>query len=130
MMEQLILHLVGDYITQTDWMAREKTRRGLAAGAHAVVYSLPFLLLSPSAMAFVVILLTHYLIDRYRLARYVIFAKNWITDQSLRWEWCKNTGYPSAGFPNEVPPWLAVWLMIIADNTMHLAINYCALRWL
>lgn len=124
-MEQLLLHLIGDYVTQTDWMANEKTKQTKAAVVHALVYSLPFLLLSPSVAAFLVICISHGIIDRFRLARYVIFAKNWITNRSLKWEDCKGTGYPSA-----VPPWMSVWLMIIADNTLHLTINYTALRWL
>lgn len=114
-MEQLLLHLIGDYLTQTDWMATEKTKRSTAVVTHAIVYSLPFLLLGPSTLAFIAILSTHYLIDRYRLARYVVFAKNWITNPSLRWVDCSATGF---------------WLLIIADNTMHLCINYGALRWL
>lgn len=125
MFEQLLLHLVGDYITQTDSMAREKVKKHEAALAHAIVYTLPFLLLTQSWKAMMVIYVTHYLIDRYRLARYVVFAKNWVTDRSLTWEDCKATGYPSA-----TPPWLSVWLLIIADNTIHLCINYAAIRWL
>ncbi len=124
-MEQALLHLIGDYITQTDWMATEKTKRTWAAFCHATVYSLPFFLLTQSPLAVFVIWFTHLIIDRFRLARYVVFAKNWITNTSLTWEDCKGTGYPSA-----TPPWLAVWLMIIADNTLHLTINYAALRWL
>jgi hypothetical protein len=124
-MEQLILHLVGDYILQTDWMATEKTKKNEAALAHAVVYSVPFLLLHPSLVAFLVIGMTHFFIDRLRLARYVVFAKNWITNRELKWDDCSATGYPAS-----VPPWLAVWLLIICDNTMHLCINYAALRWL
>jgi hypothetical protein len=34
------------------------------------------------------------------------------------------------GYAPDVPPFLAVWLLIAADNTLHLAINYAALRWL
>lgn len=124
-MEQILLHLIGDYLTQTDWMATEKTKRNLAAIAHAVVYSLPFLLLDPSSAAFTVILVSHFVIDRYRLARYVVFAKNWITNRSLAWADCNTTGYHK-----DTPPWLAFWLLIIADNTLHLCINYGALRWL
>lgn len=124
-MEQLLLHLIGDYVTQTDWMANEKTKQTWAAFCHATVYSLPFLLLTSSPIAFFVIWLSHLIIDRFRLARYVVFAKNWLTNQSLTWADCNGTGYP-----NQTPPWLAVWLMIIADNTMHLTINYIALRWL
>ncbi len=151
-MIQLILHLIGDYVLQSDWMAQNKTKRFAPAAAHAIVYSLPFLLLKPSLTAFMVILVTHFLIDRYRLARYVVWVKNcalnpasfkhgWPAEmmvtgfpdeadsdahhKSLCWSNCSGTGYPS-----DAPPWLAVWLLIAADNTLHLAINYAALRWL
>lgn len=124
-MEQLLLHLVGDYLTQTDWMAREKAKSQIAAMAHAIIYALPFLLLRPSMTAFCVILWTHFFIDHYRLARFVVFAKNWSTDRTLRWADCSESGYHK-----DTPPWLAFWLLIIADNTLHLCINYAALRWL
>ena len=124
-MEQLILHLIGDYVTQTDWMARNKNRNLFVATLHATVYSLPFLLLKPSGLALAVILGTHIIIDRYRLARFVVFAKNKLTQPSLEWKDANKTG-----FHYDTPPWLAVWLMIIVDNTLHLTINYSALRWL
>lgn len=124
-MVQLILHLIGDYVTQTDWMAKNKTSSHVAAGAHAAVYSLPFLLMSPSWLAFAVILGTHFLIDRYRLARFFVFAKNWTTNRSLKWADCSGTGYHK-----DDPAWLAVWLLIVADNTIHLVINYSALTWM
>jgi len=124
-MEQLLIHLWGDYITQTDWMANNKTKRNLAAFAHATVYTLPFLLLTQSLTALLVIGITHFYIDRYRLARYVLFAKNWITDRTLKWADCNATGYHK-----DVPAWLSIWLMVIADNALHLTINYAAIRWL
>jgi hypothetical protein len=129
MMEQLLLHLFGDYLTQSDWMAQNKTKASWPAFCHAFLYSAPFLWLAWSApnttLAFAVILVTHFLIDRFRLARYIVFAKNFLGSPWPKWEDCRVTGYPS-----ERPAWLAVWLLIIADNTMHLAINYSALRWL
>lgn len=128
-MEQLILHLIGDYVTQSDWMAVNKTKNSLAAWVHALFYSFPFLLLirhAPNpAIAGCVILVTHFLIDRFRLARYVVWAKNWIGPGNRPWSECTATGYPPGR-----PDWLCVWLLIIADNTLHLAINYSALRWL
>lgn len=123
-MNELILHLIGDYVTQSDWMANEKTKRHWPALAHAVVYSLPFLLIGSMA-AFAVILSTHFLVDRYRLARFVVFAKNLMGSPLPTWSDCKATGYPS-----ERPAWLAVWLLIAADNTIHLAINHLALLYL
>jgi hypothetical protein len=68
---------------------------------------------------------SHFLIDRYRLARYVAFAKNKVTGWNLKWADCSATG-----FPRDVPPATAFWLMILIDNTMHLSINYASLRWL
>jgi hypothetical protein len=123
--EQLLIHLWGDYITQTDWMAQNKTKRNLAAFLHATVYTLPFLLLTNSFNALFVIGSTHYLIDRYRLARYVIYVKNLATNPSLLWADCCGTGYN-----NNAPAWLATWLLIIADNTLHLTINYLAISYL
>lgn len=166
MLEQLLAHLWGDYILQSDWMARNKTKAFLPAAIHALVYSLLFLPLCwmpqmvtgfgpiQSAgdrvigfpdkfhpLAFAVIVVSHFFIDRYRLARYVVWAKNWIAPAEHRyiseiqewhripanWPWadCVKTGYPP-----DCPEWMAVWLMIIADNTLHLTINYAALRWL
>jgi len=125
-MLQLIFHLIGDYVTQSDWMAQNKTKSTWAAFVHATVYSLPFLLIT-SVPAWLVICSTHLLIDRFRLARYVAYAKNFIGPPSSwkPWSECSATGYHK-----DSPPWLAVWLMILCDNTMHLAINYAAIRWL
>ena len=124
-MEQLILHLIGDYVTQTDKMAEKKVADLRYAFLHAIVYSLPFLLLKPSIVAFLVILISHAIIDRYRVAKYIIFVRNKLHDKNLNWSQCNTTGYHK-----DKPVWLTVWLMIIADNTLHLAINYLALKYL
>lgn len=124
-MEQLLLHLIGDYITQSDWMANNKTKATWPALCHSVIYSLPFLLICPP-LAVGVIWVTHLLIDRFRLARYVVYAKNKALSPSFpAWSECNITGYK-----NDTPAWLSVWLLIIADNTLHLAINYLAIRYL
>jgi hypothetical protein len=122
--DQLLAHAVGDYVLQSDWMANEKTKRCVAALAHVLAYALPFLFLRPSPAALAVIVGTHFVIDRWRLARFVCWAKNWL-GPNRPWAECSATGYPS-----ERPPWLSVWLLIIADNIMHVAINGAALRWL
>ena len=123
-MEQLILHLVGDYVTQSDWMAVNKGKRSWPALCHVMVYSLPFLLIG-SLWAFAVILVSHFAIDRFRLARYLVWAKNWLGPGNHPWAECSETGYH-----NSLPLWLVTWLTIVADNTLHLICNYCALRWL
>ena len=137
--DQIVVHAIGDYLLQSDWMADQKTKRHVAAFAHALVYSLPFLLFRPSLVAWLVIFGTHFLIDRYRLARYVVYAKNFLAPRWLNvpigrpgiwernrpWSECSATGYPS-----DRPVWLAVWLMIFADNILHIVINGAALRFL
>ncbi len=125
-MTQLILHLVGDYCTQSDWMAQNKTKSTWAAFCHATVYALPFLAIA-SLNAWLVIWLSHLVIDRFRLARYMVYAKNFLAPRSAwhPWSECSGTGYHK-----DAPPWLAVWLMIAADNTAHLAINAASIAWL
>ena len=121
-MLQLILHLIGDYLLQSDWMALNKTKCSKAAAAHALVYSLPFLILEPSLAAFSVICITHFFIDRFRLARYVVYARNIILQPKKyrnSWDDCRETGYHK-----DVPQWLSIWLLVACDNTIHLLINW------
>jgi hypothetical protein len=123
--DQLLIHALGDYVLQTNWMANEKTKRSVAALAHVVVYTLPFLALTQSWAALAVILGTHFVIDRWRLARFVVFAKNWIGGERRPWSECSGTGYH-----RDLPPFMAVWLMIIADNVLHVTINGLAIAYL
>lgn len=125
--EAVLCHFVGDYLIQSNWMANEKTRRWLPAIAHGVTYTLPFALLTRSVPALLVICVTHVLIDHYRLARHVVWVKNQLAPRAYRYSW--SDAGPS-GYGADAPAWLAVWLMIVADNTMHVLINYAALRWL
>jgi Protein of unknown function (DUF3307) len=230
-MEQLITHLFGDYIFQSEWMANGKTKTSWPALVHALVYSLCFVplcwvaakdltpkpdvcityvdrlgneticqpvampkdgerfspQLAPGAvnwnlyatrpmpvwtpryfrwLPWLVIFGSHFLIDRFRLARYVVWVKNFIGPRRM---WLERRDYKNgkdgapflladlnedfnyttvshsvidrhwinpplhhcpAGYPSTTPIWLSTWLLIIADNTLHLAINYAALRWL
>jgi hypothetical protein len=105
-------------------MATEKTKGHFAATMHALVYSLPFIVLVPSPVAWFTIFSTHEIIDRYRLARYICWAKNWL-GPNRPWRECTKTGYPEGR-----PDWLAVWLMIFADNILHIVINGMALKYL
>lgn len=174
-------HELGDYVFQSDWMANEKTKKHLPALAHAVVYTLmfvPLVFFGASWTALAVIGSTHFLIDRYRLARYVCWAKNILAPRFSRldktftitiplsqmfqrgdildltvqgeagtkpyevtrlvdaytanveeiqvwrhpWKECAGTGYHHSR-----PPWMAVWLMIRADNALHMTINLLSL---
>lgn len=179
--DQVLVHVVGDYFLQSDWMATIKTQSWKPAFWHALTYTLCFLVMTRSPLALAFVFGTHLLIDRFRLARYVCWAKNflapkWIdmythtfgcdvcgasqtvvcsaqehvpgpcnckapyasadsgmyrkerTQYKARnypWSECVGTGYHK-----DRPPFLAVWLLIIVDNAMHLMCNGVALKWL
>lgn len=124
---QLVLHGIGDYIIQSDWMATTKTSRHWPAVIHSVTYGIPFLLLRPSWLAMTVIVVSHFVIDRWRLARYVIWVSNFLAPRGVNSPWGACT---ATGFPDDRPPWLAVWLLFIVDNLMHVIINGAALTYL
>lgn len=122
--DAVLAHLAGDYLAQSHWMATEKVKAHTPAAAHALAYTACFLPLTRSWKALGVIGGTHFVIDRYRLAKHVVWAKNQVAPAAFRPQ------HTATGYADDVPPWLAVWLLIVADNTMHLAINRWALkRW-
>lgn len=123
--DQLVAHGVGDYLLQSEWMAREKTRRSLAAFVHCVFYLIPFLFITLDPAALAVIFGTHFVIDRWHLARHVAWIKNRPWPGSRPWSECKATGY----YP-DTPEWAAGWLVVIVDNLMHILINGFAIAYI
>jgi hypothetical protein len=125
-MEQLLCHLIGDYCLQSDYMATEKVKRSVAAVYHCLLYTFCFTFLTYKVNALCFIFATHFLIDRFRLAKYVCYAKNFMSPRTYWYEWvdCNATGYHT-----DRSMYLSVWLLIITDNTMHLLCNYIALRY-
>lgn len=143
---QILAHLWGDYILQSDWMALNKSKRSWPCLVHVILYTLCFALVTTSWKALAVIGVTHFLIDRFGLARYVVYAKNHlapcfhcVSDDPLDYDaphWGFYRGYSDwskcavTGYDDKRPIWLTLWLLIAADNTLHLTINYIALRYL
>lgn len=121
-MDEFLAHMIGDYVIQTDHMAARKTQAHGPAIAHAVTYTLPFVAITRRWQPLLVIAGTHAVIDRYRLAKHVCWAKNQLAPAEWR------PGHTATGYGNDKPDWMAVWLLIFADNTMHAIINRWALR--
>lgn len=159
MMPQLIAHLIGDYILQSTWMALRKNKVTWICLLHCLTYTICFIPLTQSWRALGVIFFTHFLIDRFGLARYVIWLKEWQSpDQIMPFAWCSMTGYFDPEKAEEAvrniadqdhqadmaswqkrlvhdstvnrPIWIRVWLYIITDNTLHLACNCWAITYL
>ena len=121
----LVAHLVGDYLLQSHWMAIEKVNKWLPAIVHGVTYTLPFLLITQSIPALLVICITHIIIDHYRLAKHVSWFKNQFAPKAWRVDNLSNNGYDES-----VPAWMSTWLMVVTDNTMHIVINILAIFYL
>ena len=135
--DQLVAHAVGDYILQSHWMATEKTKQHFAAPVHAITYTLPFVLITQNLAALAVICGSHFLIDRYRLARFVVWAKNGPCRRAAKHHEGAFDGYvyslkpvTATGYSDDVPPWLSVWLLIAADNIIHVLCNGLAIYFL
>lgn len=123
--DQLVAHAVGDYLLQSEWMATQKTRRSIAAFVHCLFYILPFLLITLNPLTLAIIFGTHFVIDRWHLARYFAWLKNRPWPGSATWSECRETG-----FHPDTPPWLAGWLVIIVDNILHVTINGLAIYYI
>lgn len=112
-------HLLGDYVFQSDFMAQNKTKHSSAAALHAAMYTLVLAaVLAPAfqvstettevyALKLFVVFITHYLMDRYSL------AKRWMQLELV----------DQKGFAESLKPWST----IIIDNTGHLCV--LALLW-
>lgn len=144
-MNELICHLFGDYIIQNHWMALNKTKSTFVAFVHALTYSLPFLVLTRNAWSLAIIFGTHLIIDRFSIAKrwpqfWGVGKAGWVLEKihAFRREiYATNRNGIFADLelefdrlqplPESAPPFLAVWLTIIVDNTIHLLINHLAL---
>src|SRR5688500_17592905 len=117
--DQLVAHIVGDYVLQSDWMATQKSKRSLPAVLHALAYGLPFVSLTRSPLALLVICASHFVIDRWRLARYVCFMANFLSPPPhAPWSDCSQTGHEPGR-----PEWVSHWVLTVVDNTLHVLIN-------
>ena len=116
-MEQLLLHLLGDYVLQNNWMANNKKNSLIPCLVHCILYSLPFLLITSWSVV-LVILGTHMILDGTNVLTRLMAWKN--RAKTLDYFGCKEG----------TPPWLSLWLLIIVDNTFHLAINYFVIKYL
>ena len=130
-----LIHLFSDYWLQNDWMALNKKKHFWIALVHAIVYTIPFLLLTKSILALSVICITHAIIDHTDIVCRFNQIKNWDFEKhTLQTGTIQPFGLTTFidffdGYSDR-PPFIRVWLIIIQDNILHLIINYCALRWL
>lgn len=121
-MIQLFLHLLGDYFLQNDWMAVNKSKYSLlgylTCFIHCTLYAIPFGLYYHNWVLAFLIYITHFLVDKFSLAKY------WTKLVNCHWKVEDNTIQEKLGFSASRPEYLVVWLHIIRDNAVHLMGNY------
>lgn len=123
----MLAHLCGDYIAQSDWQANEKNKSPAVALLHGASYAACFVPLTRSPKALAVIGGSHAVIDHWRLAKHVVWAKNQIAPAEYRYPFAEAGPH---GYVADKPDWLAYWLLFLCDNTMHGLVNRWALkRW-
>jgi hypothetical protein len=126
-MVQLLLHLFGDFIVQNDHVALNKKKNTLKGWLyclfHCITYSLPFLLIT-NWKAVIGIGITHFIIDKTNIVAYFCAIKNntKIYNQQDITKWRYNIS--NFGYLPERPFAITIWLLIFADNTIHLILNW------
>ena len=95
----IIAHLIGDYVFQTDWMAKGKKVSSWICTVHVLAYILPFLFIG---LAWWQLLL--------------ISGQHWIQDRTNIVKWWMHI----AGQKDFASPPMAPWSIILIDNTGHL----------
>ncbi len=114
---QIILHLIGDYLLQNGWIANNKHTSKLICFLHSLLYTFPFFIfLHPSYLSLLVILSTHFLIDYYDLGKKYMKMKDTISPHSFT--------------PKSLSSDLQFIFKILVDNTMHLIINGLSIYYL
>ena len=103
-MEQILCHFFGDFVFQTNSMGRRKKGHFWLITVHALLYVVPFVLLTQDIGDLLIIGVTHGVIDFYRLGDHLPLLR----------------GEKSSGVPQ--------WVKIIYDQGLHWTINYFALR--
>lgn len=109
-MDWLIGHLVGDYLLQNDWMALNKKKKGwrgeMACNVHCMLWTLSVLLFTGwwDWTHFVLVYLSHYLLDRSRIVPFLVNSINVKQPQP--------------------------WVYIMYDNVLHLLFLYLIAKYL
>ena len=121
-------------------MALNKKKYWWPAIVHGIIYTLPFLILTRSLWALLIICITHIIIDHTDIVYRLNQIKNWdfkedklcllypsskeLGSNFTQYNFIVKDGYFGRPFA------IRVWLIIIQDNILHLIINYLSIKYL
>jgi len=117
---QIIAHIIGDYFLQNDYLATRKNKNSWVCLFHSLFYILPFVLFfsEKSYLVFFIIAFSHFIIDRFSLAKYLNRWKNLYR---------KSEACPYTGMGKDRIEGVNWFVYIVMDNTLHVVINAWAL---
>jgi hypothetical protein len=98
-MHWIYAHLIGDFLIQTDWMAKGKKESTFICLVHVVIYMVPFLFCGFAWWQLGLIALQHFFQDRTNFVVWFMEVKG------------------SAKFTQ--PP-MAPWSIVLTDNILHI----------
>jgi hypothetical protein len=98
-MHWIYAHLIGDYLLQNDWMARNKKSNSIACLVHVLTYMIPFLFTDFNLLQLVLIALQHYIQDRTTLIA-------WFFKVTHKYQGMTGTDL--------------FWANVITDNVVHI----------
>lgn len=98
-MHWIYAHLIGDYLLQIDWMAKEKKTSHIVCLAHISYYMIPFFFTGMVWWQLLLIASQHYLQDRYNFIPWFMKVK---------------------GSEDFAKPPMAPWSIIVTDNIVHI----------
>lgn len=130
--EKILLgHLIGDYLLQNNWMAKNKKSRALPCLIHCAIYTACVAQLTSWNLYWVLaIFVSHYIIDRSSIVEYWLQAHGGRSVKKFlatAWEGAPDTN---------VIPYLALqggvtaFVVIVVDNIFHLILMLLAADWL
>lgn len=107
--DAIVGHLVGDYLLQNDWMAREKKRDSWVCAVHSSIWGTAVTLFAGlSWPAMWVLIITHFIQDRGNLVQ----------------KWMDLVGQRDF---REGP--CAPWSVIVVDNVWHIVTIWMVINW-
>ena len=78
----VMCHMIGDYVLQTDFLAKTKGTSWYHLFVHSLLYSIPFLFVFPFNYKLYILIISHFIIDALK-ARYKKI--DYVTDQLLHY---------------------------------------------
>lgn len=109
-MNFILAHFIGDFLFQTDWMARNKKHNFYICFVHVMCYMIPFLFVDINWLQFFLIAVQHFLQDKTNF---------------IKW-YCKTFGI----FQGELKQKILPWGHFIIDQIFHFVWIYYVIYFL